>query len=325
MSGGEVWHLHALAGEGALRRWTSSISARRVALIHHLLSTSRHRGYDYVPLPIASRLGATWQTVGDCQWELCQWMPGRPAACGSISDTALANAVVAVASWHKLWTPMLVGQWGEELAAAEVWQYYREGRVCPSPAAKRRVQEWQRLFPLLIESPPRAAGEARELLDRTRTIVRLLQQQMCAWLEESLAAVPLCVCLRDIHREHVLLIDDQVTGLIDFGAVGIDSPACDLARLLGSLVPEDDGHWDFAFDAYRQMASLSEREARLARLLDRTGTVISAMRWADWLCNSGRVTQPQAALERWRQLVQRAENWCNSSSCVVRRAVGSCE
>lgn len=42
-------------------------------------------------------------------------------------------------------------------------------------------------------------------------------------------------CIRDIWHDHVLFDGDRVTGLIDFGAMQIDTPATDIARLVGSL------------------------------------------------------------------------------------------
>ena len=52
---------------------------------------------------------------------------------------------------------------------------------------------------------------------------------------------PLQVCHGDLWHDHVLFSGEEVTGLIDFDAMKIDSRALDLARLLGSLVKDDTG------------------------------------------------------------------------------------
>lgn len=101
----------------------------------------------------------------------------------------------------------------------------------------------------------------------------------------------------------------EVTGLIDFGAVGLDSPAADLARLLGSLAPDQVERWEVAWDAYRQIAPLSPAEQRLSLLLDKTGTVVSAMRWAEWMLLTPSRMEDRLAVHRWSALLSRLERW----------------
>ena len=50
------------------------------------------------------------------------------------------------------------------------------------------------------------------------------------------AQLPLQPCIRDIWHDHILFTGNRVTGIVDFGALDIDTPATDIARLLGSLV-----------------------------------------------------------------------------------------
>src|SRR5205085_7730253 len=74
-------------------------------------------------------------------------------------------------------------------------------------------------------------------------------------LMEALAVAPqlaLQPAIRDVHHEHVLFTGDQVTGLIDFGALRIDTPLTDVARLVGSLVGDDAEARRIALDAYAE-------------------------------------------------------------------------
>ena len=72
---------------------------------------------------------------------------------------------------------------------------------------------------------------------------------------------------------------DRVTGVIDYGAMKIDHPAVDVARLLGSLVEDDLAGWAMGLAAYREVRPLSADEAELARALDVTGTIAAAAVW----------------------------------------------
>ena len=45
--------------------------------------------------------------------------------------------------------------------------------------------------------------------------------------------------LRDARPEHFLFEDDRLSGLVDFGAMGVESVAADLARLIGEWFDGD--------------------------------------------------------------------------------------
>src|SRR5205085_11670626 len=89
--------------------------------------------------------------------------------------------------------------------------------------------------------------------------------------------------IRDVHHEHVLFTGDQVTGLIDFGALRIDTPLTDVARLVGSLVGDDAEARRIALDAYAELRPLSEADRRLVDVLDQSGVVLGALNWLKWL------------------------------------------
>ena len=61
-------------------------------------------------------------------------------------------------------------------------------------------------------------------------------------------------CLCDPWHDHVLFTGDQVSGVIDYGSVKEDHIAVDLARLLGSLVEDDENAWSIGLKAYQSCA-----------------------------------------------------------------------
>lgn len=125
------------------------------------------------------------------------------------------------------------------------------------------------------------------------------------------------VVLRDIWNEHLLFETtegDRVAGIIDLHAVGVDTPATDLARLLGSWLPidgsgnlsGDDSWWQSAIDAYQAVRPLGPAEQQLVPLLAATGIVFGLDNWFRWILEDGR-TFPDAArvLSRIAELVAR--------------------
>ena len=73
------------------------------------------------------------------------------------------------------------------------------------------------------------------------------------------AALPVCVqpVLRDARPEHFLFEDGRLSGLVDFGAMGVDSVAADLARLIGDWFDGDRDLRREALAAYEAVRPLS--------------------------------------------------------------------
>ncbi len=69
----------------------------------------------------------------------------------------------------------------------------------------------------------------------------------------ELLAAPLQPCIRDVWHDHVLFVGDDVSGLVDFGAMQPDSVAADIARLLGSLAGDDRQAWTIGLAAYESV------------------------------------------------------------------------
>jgi Ser/Thr protein kinase RdoA (MazF antagonist) len=105
-------------------------------------------------------------------------------------------------------------------------------------------------------------------------------------------------CLCDVWHDHLLFEDDRLTGLIDYGSAKIDHPAADVARMFGSLVPDDEASWQTGLRAYRTVRSLSDEELGLATALDDTGVVIGVATWLRWLYEERRPFEDRAAVAR---------------------------
>jgi homoserine kinase type II len=155
------------------------------------------------------------------------------------------------------------------------------------------------------EDPIRPWAErAWLLLERLAGSVPAL---LAPWAKQAL---PLQPCLCDVWHDHLLFEGDRLTGLVDFGAVKVDHVAVDLARLLGSLVGDEDDGWETGCAAYRAVRPLTADEETLARALDRTGTIIGAANWLLWLYREGRAYQDlDGVTRRLAAEVERMERW----------------
>jgi homoserine kinase type II len=113
-------------------------------------------------------------------------------------------------------------------------------------------------------------------------------------------------CIRDVWHDHVLFSGQQVTGLIDFGAMRVDSIATDIARLVGSLVGDDRRGRRLAIAAYQTINALTRDEERMIGVLDLSTQVIAGLNWVRWLSVENRTfPNPSAMAERIRKILGR--------------------
>ncbi len=124
---------------------------------------------------------------------------------------------------------------------------------------------------------------------------------------------PVHPCIRDIWHDHVLFHQDQVTGIVDFGALRVDHAAVDIARLLGSLVVDDRESWRYGLTAYQRIRGLAPQELQLVEVADESNVLLSGMNWLRWIYVEGRQFTPrpvilqrlEGILARLQWLVQR--------------------
>ena len=99
-------------------------------------------------------------------------------------------------------------------------------------------------------------------------------------------------------HDHILFQADEVTGVIDFGAMRVDSIATDIARLMGSLVGDDADAWQAGLEAYESVRPLSGEERSLLATLDWANLILAAANWIRWLCLEGRRFEDEKAVQQ---------------------------
>jgi homoserine kinase type II len=298
MSGAQFWRLTAPKGFLALRRWpVEHPSPERLQFIHALLTHAIRGGVSCLPLPIANRNGQTFAEHAGHLWELAPWLSGTADYERSPSTEKLRAALRALARFH--------------VATADFPQRLSNKS---EPAPIRHLSRLRQLEHGGIDQLMNAIRDTTwpELAPLARRFVAALPcvvPRAIAQLEPLPAAsLPLQPCVRDIWHDHVLYTGNEVTGLIDFGAVDIDTPATDIARLLGSLAGDDATDWQAGLAAYSAIRPLTHQETLAVFALDASGTILAGCNWIRWLHTERRQFEnPGHIVARFRAIVARIE------------------
>jgi homoserine kinase type II len=295
-SGARLWCWEGEEGHYCIKAWPAGEAASQAALAfaHHAMNRARAQGLLFVPAPFAADIRA------DRPWEVTQWMPGKADFHQFPTRARLEAALVALARLHVAWQVRNPGRRAE--GSGGLWR-----RLERAAEWTERIQSGWR--PIVARDP---SGLLTPHVERGWALLRrwvlCIGAQLEPWRQRTSLLRP---CLCDIWHDHVLFEGDQVSGLIDFGSLRDDDVTVDVARLLGSLVGDDNDQWAIGLEAYRRVRPFSVEEEALARALDRTGTIIGLANWLNWLCGKAprEIENPQAAAERIQWLIGRLESW----------------
>lgn len=293
-SGARLWRLETPRGHLILRRWPSEHpSPQRLAFIHAVIAHSVRQGFTELAEPIPALARGTWVEDGGHLWELAPWLPGVADYHHAPSPARLEAAMEALARFH--------------LAASTFPR--TEASAGTSPGLRERLARLERLsrgeFDDLLEPGhavnwPTLHALARQLLPLAR---RLAADHLSTIRSASQVSVPLQPCLRDIWHDHVLFDGPRVSGLIDYGAMRIESLAGDVARLLGSLAGDDATAWRMGMAAYERCRPLAPVERSLVAAFDRSTVAWAGVQWLVWIFSESREFENRTEVER------RCQHW----------------
>ena len=305
----------ASEAEYCLRGWPpKSMRRERLLGLHRLLEHVHACGVTQVAVPLKSHLGSTMYTEAGQFWQLEPWMPGVADFSSAPSDQRLRNAMTVLAQWHDA-----AARFESRSSEAE---WFSQISSATSPTVEDRLVRIHRFFTsdaarlreLIAETPslepwgddfPELCDAARHILDFFDFSAARVGEDLLPYRDARLRLQP---CLRDVWHDHVLFEGDEVTGVIDPSAARTETPATDVARLLGSFLEDNDDRWNMAITAYRAVRPLSDREAKLARVLDQSTALLSGLTWLErlFLHRQNYANTPRV-LNRLRQITQRIE------------------
>jgi homoserine kinase type II len=301
LSGARLWRYGCEQGLLVLRAWPEHGPGRsQLEHIHHWLFRASNLGF--IPVPIRDCAGRTLQEYKGRCWEVTPWLCGAAPAGAAVPPPLVQSAFTALAALHQC------------LAVEQV-----EGT---SPGLGQRYREIKQLTSGGFDSIEAA------ILCATRSEDTELVQAALRWVELARVIAPrihqplglaagrlltLQPCLRDVRPDHFLFEGDRVRGLVDFGAMGIDCVAGDLARLLPEWL-DDVAARARALGAYERIRPLTAVEADLIPIFESATALLIGEHWTRWhYLENRRFDDPCAvtrgierSLERMARLTPRA-------------------
>ncbi|MEK6238575.1 MAG: phosphotransferase, partial [Planctomycetales bacterium] len=266
-----------------------------------------NRNLAWIPVPVKTIRGAGFVEHGDRFWELTPWLPGKADFHAAPNSERLREALRTLARFHEA-----TRDFQHDLPA-----------VTPAPGIQQRIDRLESLRdgglgrirkalqhsrssdPMsepMSDPIAEPAGRLLELFPRAAEEVRrtLLACQL---------PVPMQPCIRDVWHDHILFSGNEVTGLVDFGAMRIETVAGDVARLLGSLVRDDPDGWKTGLAAYQETRPLSSEELSLVAAFDRSAILMSGFSWLTWIYEERREFENlHVARSRLEENIQRLTN-----------------
>ena len=297
-SGASIIRVEQPTTTWCLRQWPKSHpSEQTLDWIHRNLLHAALNGCP-VPAPQRTRNGATFLKSTGHLWEISPWMTGQADFTTSPNETRLLNAVQKLAEFHQSTAQIqLEFNHSPNLMA-------RAKQLANFPSVLTAVKQ-----PALNNTAPWIKSLYHRLCERASLV------QPCLNEISQLANQPMVLqpVIRDIWHDHILFNGNEVSGLIDFGAMQLDNIALDLSRMLGSLLGEPDNQqWPKAIEHYCSIRPLQENEIRAIRVLDRGGTLLGCLNWLRWILLEQRTYEDWQAVQRRIQiLTQRLEQLPN--------------
>ena len=307
LSGARLWRFRAAHGWLLLRAWPPHGPGRgHIEQVHHWLSLTAD--LEFVPVPFRDHSGQSLQEWNGTLWEITPWLVGAADPSCPPDIEHLQLAFTGLAAFH------------ESLA--------REQVEAVSTGLRRRQEEIIRLIQGGFDTLETAINRQNDVGSqyRAQAIAWLvLARKLAPGLLEPLGRVSNQVirvqpALRDARPEHFLFDGERLSGLVDFGAMGVESVAADLARLIGEWLDDDPAARREALACYEKIRPLDPVEARLIDVFETTTALLIGERWVRWHFVENRgFDNPKAVVNGLQRGLRRVERLARAHELVSMR------
>lgn len=304
-SGALFWQIEISGQSWCLRRWPAGGAAQASGLRwqHRMLNQIQQAGFNRIPVPLTSDAGETLVSAGGAWWQLEPWLSGELARAAEIDANRFKSAIEAMADFHQASSHCSIGAGSlpalrGRLAAFDRW--WQRGQ--PSPEFRRLMQ--------LAAADSRLAGLAPIL---ESGFVRLADEVISRLRPWSRGSWETRVVHGDLWSDHVLFCGDEVSGLVDFGALKRDHVSLDFARLRGSLAGDCERLRRIFLAHYRGRGGFSDQALELADGYEQSATLLTGLNWLSWICVENRqFAAMEPVLARIQAITRRMETLVNN-------------
>lgn len=275
-SGALFWKIANGNSQLCLRRWPKTHPDRqRLNWIHTILRSVAEAGINFIPTPIVANSGESIVEHNGYFFELAPWLYGKATYESEPCHEKLDSAMTGLGKFH--------------LAIRQSLVPLCRHQVPPSLNNRRqRLKQLQKELPQIrlameTESNPRLASIAKlgkTLCDNFELLSGLIERQLSQSMQLNVIVQPV---IRDVWHDHMLFDENRLSGIVDFGAMNLDTVSADLSRLCGSFLGDDREGWSQALKFYGKQIELSEAEKGLIEIYDRSSVLMSGLNWIDWI------------------------------------------
>jgi len=309
LSGAVFWRLTTPQGDFCLRRWPQEHPKfSRLQQIHRVLLHVAEQGFALSPTPLQDLQGATIIQHQGHYWELAPWRTGAALEAKQINTRKVEAALRALATFH------LAASSHNEQSLGNM----PRGNT-PSVGIQMRAKRFADLhknspFGSKLRDASLHDDRWRFFAERYWPLFDQNAQRLSGVLQRACTiSAPRQPCIRDIWRENLLFVGDDLTGIVDFGALDTATPAGDVARLLGSLAVRNQNHdqelWNVGLEAYLSIKPLSVDEIALVSAFDISNMMLSPASWLSWIVLERRQFPTEVVEQRLNELLGRLESF----------------
>lgn len=293
LSGSRLWRYRSSLGPLVVRMWPRDRPARPVLeQIHDWLFEAASLAF--VPAPVRCLDGGTVVERACRLWDLSPWMPGAAELASRPNLARVRAGFAALAAFHLSLERHLIAS------------------VSPGVLSRLNELDWWRatgfeaiLARIATGPPDRLGALASRWVILARSAAPLVRSRLEAAKSLVVGTQP---CLRDARPEHLLFEGDRLTGLVDFGAMGMETVAADLARLSSEWLGVDRESRAEALTAYTTVRTLTAVETALMPIFEDSAALLSGARWVGWhFIEERRFEDPLAVVNGLQRGVDRLE------------------